>query len=252
MTVPTYLSYVVLIGNALTLVAILYGLNRALAEAARSTQDRSRVVVLSAAILLGWFAVAIALAGSGFYHVNATAIPTIQYGLLLPILIGVILIWRSDLARRILDAVPQHWIVGVQLYRALGVVFLIVYAGGQLPALFAWPAGVGDIAVGLLAPVVGFAYARAPRETAGLLRAWNVFGILDLVVAVTTGVLTAPSLIAPIEVHPTSELMTMLPMVMIPIYLVPLSILLHIASLVKLHRDEARETCGKRVIRALV
>ena len=31
----------------------------------------------------------------------------------------------------------------------------------------------------------------------------------------------------------------MLPMVMIPVYLVPLSIVLHIASLVKLHREEA-------------
>jgi hypothetical protein len=33
MTVPTYLPYVVLTGNALTLIAILYGLNRALADA---------------------------------------------------------------------------------------------------------------------------------------------------------------------------------------------------------------------------
>ncbi len=140
---------------------------------------------------------------------------------------------------------PQAWIVGVQLYRALGVVFLILYAAGQLPGLFAWPAGVGDIAIGLSAPLVGYAYARAPRETAGVVRAWNVLGILDLVVAVTTGFLTAPSLITPIEVHPTSELMTMLPMVMIPVYLVPLSIVLHIASLVKLHRDEARATNGR-------
>ena len=74
----------------------------------------------------------------------------------------------------------------------------------------------------------------------GLVRAWNVLGILDLVVAVTTGFLTTPSLISPIDVHPTSELMTMLPMVMIPVYLVPLSIVLHIASLAKLRSGEAR------------
>ena len=90
---------------------------------------------------------------------------------------------------------------------------------------------------------MALAYARAPRETAGLVRAWNVFGILDLVVAVTTGFLTAPSLIQPFEFHPPSELMTVLPMVLIPVYLVPLSIVLHIASLAKLHRA----TCaGKR------
>ena len=34
--------------------------------------------------------------------------------------------------------------------------------------------------------------------------------------------------------------MTVLPMVLIPVFLVPLSIVLHLASLAKLHRDEAR------------
>jgi hypothetical protein len=240
MTIPTYLPYFVLFGTAATLIVILYGLNRALAAAAWTAKDRSRAVVVSAAVLLGWLALSIALAASGFYHVTASAIPTLQFGLLLPILIGVLLIFRSETARRILDAVPQPWIVGVQLYRALGVVFLILYAAGRLPSLFAWPAGGGDIAIGLCAPVVGLAYARAPREAVGLVRAWNVLGILDLVVAVTTGFLTTPSLISPIDVHPTSELMTMLPMVLIPVYLVPLSIVLHIASLAKLRSGEAR------------
>jgi hypothetical protein len=252
MTIPTYLLYVVLTGNALSLVAILYGVNRALAEAAWPPAERRRAFALSSAILLGWLAVAMGLAGAGFYHVTGDGIPTIQYGLLIPIAIGIFLLYRSELARRILEAMPQSWIVGVQLYRALGVVFLILYAAGQLPALFAWPAGVGDIAVGLSAPLVGYAYARAPRETAGAVRAWNVLGILDLVVAVTTGFLTAPSLIAPIEVHPSSELMTVLPMVMIPVYLVPLSIVLHIASLVKLHRDEARAPNDGSIARAVV
>jgi hypothetical protein len=76
--------------------------------------------------------------------------------------------------------VPQPWLVGAQLYRALGVIFLILYASGKLPGLFAWPAGVGDIFVGLTAPLVGAAYARAPRDNGRLVWAWNVIGILDL------------------------------------------------------------------------
>ncbi len=164
-------------------------------------------------------------------------IPTIQYGILLPILAGALLIWRSETAKRVVAAVPQSWLVGVQLYRALGVIFLILYATGKLPSLFAWPAGIGDIAIGLLAPIVGIAYARAPHNAATLVAGWNVFGILDLVIAVGTGFATAPSLIQPIEVQPTSELMTVLPMVLIPVYLVPLSIVLHLASLAKLRRE---------------
>ena len=87
------------------------------------------------------------------------------------------------------------------------------------------------------APIVGAVYARAPRQSAGLVRTWNVLGILDLVVAVTTGFLTAPSVFQAIDIQPNSDLMTVLPMVMVPIYLVPLSIVLHLASLAKLHLD---------------
>lgn len=248
MTIPTYLPYFVFTGTAATVFAILYGLNRALADAAWSVADRTRAFRVTAAVLLGWLALSIALAATGGYHVDASAIPTIQYGIALPLLIGSLLIWRSETVARIIDAVPQQWLIGVQLYRALGVIFLILYAAGKLPSLFAWPAGVGDIAIGLLAPVVGYAYARAPQDTPSLVRAWNVFGILDLVVAVTTGFVTAPSLFQPIEVQPNSDLMTVLPMVLIPVYLVPLSILLHIASLAKLHRATAPN--GKRVARA--
>jgi len=194
MTIPTYLPYFVLTGTAATLIAILYGLNRALADADWPTRDRTRTLLASAVILVGWLVAAIALGAMGVYDVNASEVPTIQYGIVLPILIGAIMIWQSEAAKRIIDAVPQEWLVGVQLYRALGVIFLILYATGKLPGLFAWPAGIGDIAIGLLAPVVGLAYARAPRKAASLVAAWNVFGILDLMIAVGTGFMTAPSL----------------------------------------------------------
>jgi hypothetical protein len=244
MTVPTYLPYVIFAGTALSLTAIFYGLNRALAEASWPRPERLRALALSAVFLLGWLAIALALSAVGFYHVTANGIPTVQYGLLLPIIIGLVLIWRSELVRRILDAVPQPWIVGVQFYRALGVVFLMLYATGKFPGLFALPAGLGDVAVGLSAPFVAIAYARNRHDNAGAVRAWNILGLLDLVVAVTMGFLTSPSAVSPLNVHPTSELITMLPMVMIPVYMVPLSIILHIASLVKLNREARAPNVG--------
>ena len=153
-----------------------------------------------------------------------------------PILIGMFLIWRSDTVARLIDAVTARMAGRRAAVPRARAIFLILYATGRLPGLFAWPAGVGDIAIGLLALVVGIAYARAPRTSGGLVRAWNLFGILDLGVAVTTGFMTAPSALQPIQVEPNSDLMTVLPMVLIPIFMVPLSIVLHLASLAKLHR----------------
>lgn len=252
MTIPAYLPYFVFAGTAVTVVAILYGLHRALVEAGWPAADRARTFLAFSAILLGWLAVTVMLGALGVYHVDSIEIPTIQYGILLPIIVGALLIWRSETAKSLIAAVPQPWLVGVQLYRALGVIFLILYATDRLPALFAWPAGLGDIAVGLLAPIVGVAYARAPRKSENLVAGWNIFGILDLVIAVGTGFATAPSLLQPIEVQPTSDLMTVLPMVLIPVYLVPLSILLHLASLAKLHREEVADTGSSPSVAAQV
>jgi hypothetical protein len=236
MTIPTYLPYFIAAGTVAVLIAIFYGLNRAFVDAHWSVADRTRTLRVSAVILLGWLAAAVTLGAMGIYHVTSGDRPTIQYGILLPILIGALMIWRSDTTKRVIAAVPQQWLVGVQLYRALGAIFLILYAAGKLPGLFAWPSAVGDIAIGLSAPFVGFAYARAPHKAAGLVAAWNVLGLLDLTDALGLGFFTAPSRYA-LEVQPTSDLMTVLPLVLIPVYLVPLSIVLHIASLAKLGRE---------------
>ena len=94
MTIPTYLPYFVAAGTAASLIAILYGLKRALAEANWPAADRLRTLLISAVILIGWLAAAIAL-GAVAYHVTSSEVPTIQYGILLPILIGALMIWRS-------------------------------------------------------------------------------------------------------------------------------------------------------------
>ena len=251
MTIPTYLPYYVLVGSVAIIVTILFGLRTALANADWPERDRTAAFRWSAAVLIGWFLLAVALALAGAYEAGAERIPTIQYGIAIPILIGAWLIWRSPTVSRIIDIVPQPWIVGVQLYRALGVIFLILYATDKMPGLFAWPAGVGDIIVGLLAPVVALAYKRDLSRNGNLVWAWNVFGILDLVIAVTTGFITSPSALFTYE--PPNELISVFPLVLVPVYLVPLSILLHLASLAKLHREmthTSRSATGVHGIRA--
>ncbi len=235
MTVPTYLPYYVLTGSVGIIAAILFGLHNGLAKADWPTHNRTSVVRTTAIVLIGWFALAIVLAVLGAYHAESDRIPTIQYGIFMPILIGGFLIWRSPSVRRVIDAVPQQWIVGVQVYRALGVIFLILYATDRLPGLFAWPAGLGDVLVGVLAPVVALAYARLPHENANLVSLWNIFGLIDLVVAVSTGVLTSPSPVQLFAFDQPNELITVFPLVLIPVFLVPVSVLLHLTSLSKLY-----------------
>jgi hypothetical protein len=236
-----YLPAYVLGGCVATVAAVLIGLHRGLKGAGWPDDDRKTGIRSIAALLIVWFFAELGPAWLGLYRGTTSGIPMIQYGMLIPLVVAIVLFWRWRLLRRIIEAVPQTWIVGIQFYRVLGVIFLVLYAAGRLPGAFAQPAGIGDIVIGLLAPIVGIAYARRPQVMAGWLRAWNLFGIGDLIVAVTTAFLTSPSPMQMLAFAKPNELISAFPLVMIPVFLVPLAVLLHLASLKKLSRAESSQ-----------
>jgi hypothetical protein len=190
-------------------------------------------VLLSALFVFGWLALAIYFGSVGTFRFALNQpFPYIGLAILGPIILGWMLMFQSKTLREIVQAVPQSWLIGIQFYRILGVIFLILYAEGQIPGIFAIPAGCGDIIIGLSAIAVA---AIAPKNYANRLVAlWNGLGIVDLVIAVGTGFLTAPSRYQILSREAPDVIIGTFPLVMIPIYLVPLSILLHLASLFKL------------------
>jgi hypothetical protein len=234
--VPNYLFPYVLSGTLGVLAALTFGVHKALKLAGWPVGDRQQAVWKIAVLLGAWFVAALLPSWFGLYRTASSGTPTIQYGLLIPIIAGLVSFQRSSMLRRVVEAVPQRWIVSVQLYRAEGLIFLVLYAAGHLPGVFAWPAGVGDILVGLLAPVVGAAYARGSRNADGGVRTWNLFGIADLIVAVATGFLSSPSRLQMFAFGAPNGLISAFPLAIIPVFLVPLSILLHLVSLNKLRQ----------------
>jgi hypothetical protein len=207
----------------------------------KSPPDAQRIATLrTAAVVLSlWFIVALALSSAEVFRGGADRAPTIEFGIFVPVAVGLVWLWRSETAMRLLDAIPQSWLIGVQFYRALGVIFLLLHAQGSLPSLFALPAGGGDVTVGLLAPVVAVAYARGVAGRKMLVRGWNILGLFDLAVAVTTGFLTSPSPLQMYSFDAPNELITAYPLVLVPVFGVPLAVLLHVASLIKLARETA-------------
>ena len=239
MSAPLYVTYYVLAADIAIIAAVLAGLRAALARAGWEHRRRKAALRQATALLLAWFAIALALSYEEAFRGAANRQPTIEFGVLVPIVIGLALLWRSSTVRRVLDAVPQSWLVGVQFYRALGLIFLLLLGEGRLPPQFALPAGYGDVAVGLTAPVVAWAYARGVYGRETIVRAWNLFGLLDLLVAVGTGFMTSPSPFQSLSVDAPNELISAFPLVMVPVFAVPLSVLLHVASLMKLGRSAA-------------
>lgn len=191
---------------------------------------------VASAVVVGWLLLDVALGIAGVFEATSDRwFPAIAVGLLMPVAIGAWLLVRPGPVRSLVEGIPLAWLIGVQLYRVVGVVFLIGWAQGDLPAAFALPAGLGDIAVGLAAPLVAWRVARRPDRSRGLALLWNAAGLADLVVAVTMGVLTSPGPLQVLSLDDANLAITRLPFVLVPLFAVPISILLHVAVFQRMH-----------------
>ncbi|HET7716431.1 MAG TPA: hypothetical protein VFK86_12475 [Bauldia sp.] len=190
-----------------------------------STMPIPRIARLGAAVGIGlWIGLQVALTSAGVY---AQPVPYIGIAVVLPVVAAALAVRVSPQFRAALLAVPTPLLVGLNISRVFGLFFLILAADGRLGGPFPQSAGWGDFATGALAIPLLFAMVRG-RAGAGAIQAWNAFGALDLFVAVSLGVLSAPG--APlqvIDVGGDSSAVTSLPWALIPTVLVPFFLISH-------------------------
>jgi hypothetical protein len=185
-------------------------------------------------ILSAWFALVTSLGASGAFVGRPGQPPVaIAIGVGAPLLLFFAALRISPSFRAFVLSLDLRLITGMQAWRWAGLGFLSLYAHGVLPAMFALPAGLGDMAVGFAAPWMILALVR--RRDFAASRAfvrWNVLGMLDLSVAIALGTLSASlSTGAPGEI--TTAPMATLPLLVIPAFLVPLFLMLHTAALMQ-------------------
>ena len=237
------LSFVIVGADIIIAFVLLSGVHRALLGLNRTKADRDRIVSILGIVLFGWLGLALFLGWQGIFRSALNQpVPLIALAIGIPILVGALFIGASKQVREIIEAIPQSQLVAFQFYRVLGVTFLVLYAAGQLPGIFALPAGWGDLIVGLTALMVGARAARSENDQ--LVALWNWLGISDLLIAVATGFLSAPSRFQMFSLDAPNVLIGSFPLVMIPIFAVPLSIVLHLASLSKIrsaHRSVIKQ-----------
>lgn len=204
-----------------TLVGVLIGL--------APLGGRERLAAFAAAA--GWGGLVVAVAALGGFAPGATGrlpAPAIPFAGFLALLFGAWFLLPRF--RDALLAVPTAALIAVNAGRVGGIFFLILFAQGRLSAPFAPVAGAGDILVGVLAIPLAFAASgRAELRPVGL-GLWNALGALDLVVAISLGLLSAPG--TPFRVfteEPGTLAMTTLPWIMVAAMLVPLYLLVHFA-----------------------
>ena len=208
--------------------------SEATAPGAVEALDRG-VSTLTAATLAIWLGGVLALAAVGAFAASPTQPPLgIFLAVVLPPLLFALLYRMSGRFRTFALAIDLRWLTAIQAWRVIGVMFLAFYAFGLLPGLFAWPAGLGDAAVGLAAPFVLMAILRGAPNW----RAWvfwlNIAGLIDFAGAIGTGVLTSNSAIGFFADGLPQASLGDLPLCLVPAFAVPLWIIFHAISLLQL------------------
>ena len=198
-----------------------------------------------AAVLALWLAAAWALGVSGVMSAGAAqTFRPVLLSILVPVAAFLAAYAGSVRFRGFVMSWDLRVLTMVQHWRVLGFTFLMLYAHGVLPGLFAWPAGLGDVAIGLSAPLVVQAMARHPgfaRSRAFV--TFHVLGMFDFVVAGATATLASGAFPALHAGPLTSAPMEVWPLSLFPSFLVPIFLILHMGALFQvraLRRQEAQ------------
>ena len=194
----------------------------------------------TAAIIAVWFIAIVIGNATGFFDAAPNAPPFALLAALTgpPLLFAIAYNVSADFAAFV-QSIDLRLLTALQGLRVLGGAFLAVHAVGKLPGVFAYPAGYGDILVGVLAPFALIALIdNKPGWRASVVRL-NVLGLIDFAAAVGTGLLASSGPLGLLQGEITTEPLRLLPIALIPTFLVPLWIIFHITSLLQLRRLRA-------------
>lgn len=229
-----------LVAGAATAAAILWLLWHGLKRAGLEQPSRMRSWSVTAVLVAAWFLGFSWLGARGFFAASSKpTFPALPLAVLVSVPIGVWFALGNSAIRKAVAALPLAALIGVQFYRVNGFVFVLYTLRGELPGIFGFTAGLGDMAVGLLAIVSAWMLAKGEASGRLVVYLWNALGILDLIVALTLGFLSSPSPLQRFAFDHPNTLISSYPLVMIPVFLVPLSLMLHILSLWKLRSERA-------------
>ena len=178
---------------------------------------------LATGLIAVWFLFALSASALHVFENNSNRIGlAVGIAALTPIVVFFLWLAASDSFRRFTLSLNPRILTSAQAWRMVGFTFVLLEARGALPAIFALPAGYGDMAIGATASFVAWKLASPAHRNSFVL--WQLLGITDLVIAVSLG--TTAGLISP--QGPSMAPMTTMPLSLIPTFLVPLFVIFHV------------------------
>ena len=200
--------------------------------ASELNDGHSRVSSIVSVALALWLGLVFLLGAQGAFGGRPGSPPLpIFFGFAIPLVVFFAGYFGWGAFRAFILGADLRLLSAMQAWRWAGLGFLSLYAHGILPGLFALPAGLGDMAIGVTAPWILLGLIRhSAFATSRRFVVWNILGIVDLIVAVSMGTLSS-GFIRGLTGTVTTAAMAQLPLVLIPAYMVPLFIMMHCTAL---------------------
>lgn len=246
---PSYVWILVLAGVIGMPAVTAAGLYRGGIVAGLAARTATAVAVTAGVAWLGWIGASALLADAGAYRQDPTTVNPWLGVVFLAVLAVTLLATRIPVVSRVLaDPGTPARLAWPHTLRVIGGVFLIVMLLGELPPIFAIPAGIGDIAIGVTAPFVARRLSRGSSRAGAV---WfNIMGIVDLAVAVSIGFLAGLGPQTLLDVTPSTETVARLPLALIPTTAVPLAVALHLVSLRRLRAASGLPAAARQPVPA--
>jgi hypothetical protein len=187
-----------------------------------------------------WTGLAAALSGASlFVGTNPIGPPVIGTVIAFPLVAAAVAASISPSVRASLLEMPMPFLIALNVWRIEGGFFLLLAAEGRLGGPFPISAGWGDIITGALALPVAWLALRGQGKP--LVWGWNAFGMLDLVAALTLGIISANgSPLQIIHAGEGSQAVQVMPWSLIPTVLVPMFLIVHGIIFARLARPAER------------
>jgi hypothetical protein len=183
-----------------------------------------------------WFVAAFLAGAVGM--VNEPGRPPLVLGVFLGVpIVGFLVGYSTSPSfRAFTETIPLSILVGSHLWRFVGLGFVVAAFTGTLPAGFGFPEGIGDV-IAALGALILLPMVRKRTAPRGWLLAWNTFGFVDLLSAITVGLLFSESALGLLHTATSSTvLLVTFPVSLIPTFFVPLFLLVHLLTFRRIGR----------------
>jgi len=196
-------------------------------------QPRTPVGWTVSILLAAWLAAAVLASVNDLSARSAWMMPVLMAA---PFIVFASAWYLAPAFRRWALDLDQRFLILLHTLRALGLGFVMLHFHDVLPAVFAFPAGLGDALTAAWALLLGAALYRGAPVGRKAIYAWNTFGLLDFIAAVSLGFASRGVPHGLIAEGVNTDPMGLFPLSLVPLFGVPLFAMTHMIIYAQLRR----------------